>query len=156
LPRSVLYLDKNDPGLPFAIGICSLSHHCEYRQRGPRRCFCGEPRPRSLDRAAARRNIENIPARERDRPVGAVVTIGPAALQFMLRSRADLWPEMAVVFASVDPETVAREQLPDGVTGLVRRRSIVEAHGGRLSAAPAHPHGTVFQIFLPVGIAGAA
>jgi K+-sensing histidine kinase KdpD len=85
-----------------------------------------------------------------------VVSIGPAALQFMLRSRADLWPEMAVVFASVDPETVAREQLPDGVTGLVRRRSIVEAHGGRLSAAPAHPHGTVFQIFLPVGIAGAA
>jgi C4-dicarboxylate-specific signal transduction histidine kinase len=40
--------------------------------------------------------------------------------------------------------------------GLSICRSIIEAHGGRLSAAPAHPHGTVFQIFLPVGIAGGA
>ena len=61
LPRSVLYLDENDPGLPFAIGI-----------------------------SAAFRTTVNT--------------------------------------GSAD----------------------------RLSAAPAHPHGTVFQVFLPVGIAGGA
>ena len=34
--------------------------------------------------------------------------------------------------------------------GLWICRSAVEAHGGRLSVTPAHPHGSVFQIVLPV------
>ena len=35
--------------------------------------------------------------------------------------------------------------------GLSICRSIVEAHGGQLSAFPGNPHGSVFQIMLPVG-----
>jgi PAS domain S-box-containing protein len=33
--------------------------------------------------------------------------------------------------------------------GLSISRSIIEAHGGRLSAAPGEPHGSIFQIALP-------
>ena len=39
---------------------------------------------------------------------------------------------------------------PNGIgLGLSICRSIVEAHGGRLSVSPVHPHGSVFQVMLP-------
>jgi PAS domain S-box-containing protein len=34
--------------------------------------------------------------------------------------------------------------------GLAICRTIVEAHGGRLTASPGYPHGAVFRIFLPI------
>jgi len=37
--------------------------------------------------------------------------------------------------------------------GLAISRTIVEAHGGRLSAASGQPHGAVFQVKLPAGAA---
>src|SRR5262249_60260685 len=58
----------------------------------------------------------------RDRPIGVIATIGPAALSFMLRARPELWPDVPAIFASVDPETAAQAQIPVGVTGLVRRQ----------------------------------
>lgn len=35
--------------------------------------------------------------------------------------------------------------------GLAICRSIIESHGGRLTATPAKPHGTVFRVILPDG-----
>jgi C4-dicarboxylate-specific signal transduction histidine kinase len=39
---------------------------------------------------------------------------------------------------------------PNGIwLGLSICRSIVEAHGGRLSVFPVHPYGSIFQVMLP-------
>ena len=40
---------------------------------------------------------------------------------------------------------------PSGLgLGLSICRSIVEAHGGRLTASHGHPYGSVFQVILPI------
>jgi PAS domain S-box-containing protein len=45
---------------------------------------------------------------------------------------------------------------PNGIgLGLSICRSIVESHGGRLSVFSSQPHGSVFQVMLPIGEAGA-
>src|SRR5262245_11458391 len=52
------------------------------------------------------------------RPIGVVVVQGSSALEFILRSRAELWPRVPVVFAGVDEAAVARLQIPPDVTGV--------------------------------------
>lgn len=37
--------------------------------------------------------------------------------------------------------------------GLAISRMIVERHGGELTVAPAHPHGCIFRMVLPIGLA---
>jgi signal transduction histidine kinase len=60
----------------------------------------------------------------------------------------------------IDPKDIERIFDPFFTTkttnmgiGLAISRMIVQAHGGRLSASPAVPHGSVFRIVLPA-IAG--
>src|SRR5262245_10957354 len=62
-----------------------------------------------------------------EKPIGVVVTQGSGALEFVLRSRAELWPGLPVIFASVDEETGKRLSLPPGVTGTLYQRSFRNA-----------------------------
>ena len=57
----------------------------------------------------------------RNTPVGIVVTVGPIALDYALRWRAELWPGIPIVFAFVDEATIAGLNLPDDVTGRITR-----------------------------------
>jgi hypothetical protein len=56
-------------------------------------------------------------AKYRDKPIGVVIAVGSAALEYVLRSRTGLWPEVPVVFAFADEPTVGRLNLPPDVTG---------------------------------------
>jgi len=57
----------------------------------------------------------------RERPIGVVVAQGSASLEFVMASRAELWPGVPVVFAAVDEETAARLKLAPDVTGNIYR-----------------------------------
>ena len=126
LPRSVLYLDENDPGLPFAQGISAAFRAALNARSAERIAVYAE----NLDlvRSSGPRYEEILKTylreKYRDRPIGVITTIGPAALTFMLRARPELWPDVPAIFASVDPETAAQVQIPVGVTGLVRRQTV--------------------------------
>jgi C4-dicarboxylate-specific signal transduction histidine kinase len=69
----------------------------------------------------------------------------------------DLFVEVQDTGPGLDPANLDRlfqsfyTTKPDGIgMGLAISRSIVEAHGGRLSAAPNEPRGAVFRFTLPV------
>ena len=69
----------------------------------------------------------------------------------------DVFVEVQDTGPGLDPEKLDRlfqsfyTTKPDGIgMGLAISRSIVEAHGGRLSAAPNKPRGAVFRFTLPV------
>jgi len=126
LPRSVLYLDENDPGLPFAQGISAAFRAALNARSAERIAVYAENL--HLVRSSGPRYEEILKTylreKYRDRPIGVITTIGPAALTFMLRARPELWPDVPAIFASVDPETAAQVQIPVGVTGLVRRQTV--------------------------------
>jgi signal transduction histidine kinase len=58
-----------------------------------------------------------LEAKYRDRPIGVVVTIGAAALEFALRWRPQLWPDTPIVFALVEEADFKRLRPPPNVTG---------------------------------------
>jgi signal transduction histidine kinase len=126
LPRSVLYLDENDPGLPFAINLSAAFRSTLNAGSAERIAVFSENLDLVRSSGPRHEDILKTYLREkyRDTPIGVVTTIGPAALKFMLSARADLWPQVPAIFASVDPETAARADIPTGVTGLVRRQTL--------------------------------
>ena len=72
-------------------------------------------------------------------------------------SLSDVFVEVQDTGPGLDPADLDRlfqsfyTTKPDGMgLGLAISRSIVEAHGGRLSAAPNRPHGAVFRFTLPL------
>ena len=57
----------------------------------------------------------------KDRPLGVIVAVGAGALQYVLRTRAELWPTVPVVFTFVDPQYLKALALPADVTGTTFR-----------------------------------
>ena len=67
---------------------------------------------------------DHLRIKYRDRPIGAIVAIGSATLEQVLRQRAILWPDVPVVFAMVDEPAIARLRPPSDVTGLTMQLSL--------------------------------
>ena len=118
LPRSVLIMDQSGPGLPFYAGISSgiraaiasgsATHVSIYHEQLDVYRFRGPVYEHSLN--------THFRVKYRDKPVGVIIAVGPAALEYSLRSRAELWPEVPVVFTFVDTP-LTQLKLPPDVTG---------------------------------------
>jgi signal transduction histidine kinase len=84
---------------------------------------------------------------------------GPRELTIVsgIQDASDVVVEVQDTGPGLDPEEFDRlfqsfyTTKPDGIgMGLAISRSIAEAHGGRLSAAPNNPRGAVFRFTLPI------
>src|SRR5262245_18477598 len=129
LPRSVLILDQSDAdsawysaissGFRSTLNAKSAVRISVYTEHLDLSRF-GGPRYDELLRRYLRDKFS-------DRPIGVVLAQGSGALEFVLRSRAELWPGVPVMFASVDEQTGKRLNLPPDVTGTLYQRSFGSA-----------------------------
>jgi len=118
-PRSILVLDQSDMRSPFYYEVFSSLRSAVNASAGPPVTIYAENL--DLSRFTGADYQENLIAhfrvKYRAKPIGVLVAVGSATLDFVLRRRAELWPDVPVVFAMVDEPTAARLKLPADVTG---------------------------------------
>lgn len=125
LPRSVLFLDHNDPGEAFGQGMSAAFRTTISTSGREHVAIYAE----SLDliRHSGSRYEETLKTylreKYRDIPIGVIVGPGTAALTFMLHARAEIWPEVPAIFVANAAAAAEAGTLP-GVSGLVRRQPL--------------------------------
>src|SRR5262249_6024512 len=121
LPSSVLILNQTRAGLPWFAAFSATFE--SVLNAGPVNRFSVYSENLDLNRFPGTQHQEVLRTylqnKYRDTPIGVLVAQGSAALEFVMRSRAELWPAVPVIFAAVDEETAARLNLPSDVTGTI-------------------------------------
>src|SRR5262249_36158919 len=129
MPRSVLILDQSDTDSPWYDGFAAAFRATLNVKSATRVSVYAEHL--DLSRFGSARHEELVRTYLRDkfstRPIGVVVAQGSSALEFLIRWRAELWPEVPVVFSAVDEATIARLRLPSDVTGTTYRLTLRDA-----------------------------
>jgi signal transduction histidine kinase len=129
-PRSILYLDQSDLRGTFYFQVFS-AFRSEVSAKGS-----GEPLTlyaEDLDLARFKTDAYRDQLRQflkekyRDRPIGVVVAVGTATLEFVAKFRAELWPETPVVFTMVERTDFERLQPLPNVTGSLVELKLADA-----------------------------
>jgi len=124
-PRSILVLDQSDlrgsfyyevfSAIRSAVNADGRSHITLYTESLDLSRFNGEAYEESVRK--------HLQVKYRDAPIGVVVAIGAGTLQHVLNWRAELWPDIPVVFTMVTEQDLSRLSPPPAMTGsLVKVR----------------------------------
>ncbi len=118
-PRSILYLDQSDLRGPFyyqifsalraQLNAASAELITLYAEDLDLNRFSGEAYEASLERI--------LKEKYRDKPIGAIVAVGAATLQLVLKWRTELWPQVPIVFTMVEKSEFERLKPPSDVIG---------------------------------------
>jgi signal transduction histidine kinase len=138
LPRSVLILDQSDADsawyAPFSSALRSTL------RAGSNERISVYAEHLDLSRFASPRHDELLRTylqdKFRERPIGVLVVQGSSSLEFVMRSRAQLWPGVPVVFAAVDEETASRFNSPPDVTGTIYQLTLRNAVNAARTLVP--------------------
>jgi signal transduction histidine kinase len=128
-PRSILVLDQSELRGPFYYQLFSGLREVVTREARSHTTLYAENLDLSrFNGAAYEQNLQRyLKEKYQDRPIGAVVTIGAATLELVLRWRGKLWSGTPVVFALVDEMDFARLQPPPDVTGTVVKLGLADS-----------------------------
>ena len=122
LPRSVLILDQSDSDSAW-YGVFAAAFRSTLGAEASAAAIAVYTEHLDLSRFQGRQHDEVLLAylrnKFRETPIGVLVAQGSASLEFVMRTRTELWPAVPVVFAAVDEETVARLDRRRDVTGTI-------------------------------------
>ena len=126
LSRSVLLLNQSDAGFPFETALATavrLTLNAEskvpisfYAEHLDANRFSGSDYEEGI--------LSFFRKKYRDKVFDVIVVVGSAALDFITRRRAELWPNVPVVFAAIDEATIAKVILPSNVTGVTMQLTL--------------------------------
>ena len=124
LPRSVLILDQSDAHSAWYEPFSAAFRSTLYAGSAERISVYAEHLDLSRFGGPQHDDLLRTYLREkfRTRPIGLLVAQGSSSLDFVLRSRGELWAAVPAVFAGVDEETGKRFSLPPDVTGTLYQR----------------------------------
>ena len=60
-----------------------------------------------------------LKAKYREKAIGVLVAVGASALSFALRARAEIWPDLPIVFGLVDEQTIVNLPVKSNLTGRI-------------------------------------
>jgi signal transduction histidine kinase len=127
-PRSILVFDEASVGGPFYPAVFSaLRSTVHAKSSRPASIFLENldlSRFRGPDYERKLRDL--FEAKYGDKPIGVIVAIGSGALHHVTRLRAELWPDVPLVFAMVTTSRAARAGWPSNATGLTVRQSLAD------------------------------
>lgn len=123
LPRSMLIVAPSDARGPFYYQIFAALRASVNAASGPPVTlylenldlsrFSGEDYETSLE--------NHLRVKYRDKPMGVLIAVGPAALAHVMRWRTKIWSGAPIVFVMVEESTAVRSRSEPGITGSVIR-----------------------------------
>jgi signal transduction histidine kinase len=124
--RTVLILDQSTPGLAAYVRLSGALRSTINADTSHATTIYAEHLDLSLFRGPAyERTLTNyLRDKYSDTPVGIIVAVGAAALEFALKLRTNQWTSVPIVFCAVDARTIQRQTLPPNVTGHAIRLSL--------------------------------
>jgi signal transduction histidine kinase len=137
-PRSILVLDQSETRGPFYYQLFSGLREVVTRDARPNTTLYAENLDLSRFKGAAyEQSLQRyLSEKYQDRPIGVVVAVGAAALELVLRWRAELWPETPVVFALVDEMDFARLKPQPDVTGTIVKLGLADSIAAARAVVP--------------------
>jgi len=124
-PRAVLIVDESEPGSPFSSRFNAQIHATLDAETAQPYAIYAE----SLDFGHFGGTDYDAVLRTyfvdkyRAKPLSVVVVLGSSALEFLTRTRSQIWPDVPLVFAAFDGG-IARASLPANATGTIAPRRL--------------------------------
>jgi signal transduction histidine kinase len=137
-PRSILYIDQSDLHGPFYHQVFSAFRAQVAAEGEGHTTLYAEDLDLSRFKSDAYKASlrQHLSEKYRDKPIGVIVAVGSDTMELVLKWRAELWPNIPVVFTMVEKSDFERLKPPPDVTGSIAQLKLADAVAAARAVVP--------------------